>query len=104
MENTLTDKIQLSVIIPVTERYDPVDTLFQEYKKGVEATGLSHEFIYVLDGAHPEALEALSHIGEHERITIVTLAKWFGEATALNVGLSEASGDAHTHTSSISTG
>lgn len=85
--------MQLSVIIPVTERYDPVNALFQEYKKGVEATGMSHEFIYVLDGAHPEALETLNQMREHEQITIITLAKWFGEATALNAGFSEASGE-----------
>ena len=85
--------MQLSVIIPVTERYDPVNALFQEYKKGVEATGMSHEFIYVLDGAHPEALETLNQMREHEQITIITLAKWFGEATALNAGFSEAAGE-----------
>lgn len=88
-----TDNIQLSVIVPITERYDPVKRLFEEYKRGVDATGLSHEFIYVLDGAHPEALEALNQIREHEQITIVMLAKWFGEATALNAGFSEAAGE-----------
>jgi glycosyltransferase involved in cell wall biosynthesis len=88
-----TDNMQLSVIVPITERYDPVKRLFEEYKRGVEATGLSHEFIYVLDGAHPEALEALNKIREHEQITIVMLAKWFGEATALNAGFSEAAGE-----------
>ena len=85
--------MQLSVIIPITERHDPVKALFQEYKKGVEATGLSHEFIYVLDGAHPEALEALNQLREQEQITIITLAKWFGEATALNAAFSEATGE-----------
>ncbi len=93
METKSSDNIQLSVIIPITERYDPVKELFQEYKKGVEATGMSHEYIYVLDGAHPEALEALNQIREQEPVTIITLAKWFGEATALNAGFSEASGE-----------
>ena len=85
--------MHLSVIIPITERYDPIKALFQEYKKGVEATGMSYEFIYVLDGAHPEALEALNQIREHEQITIITLAKCFGEATALNAAFSKASGE-----------
>lgn len=93
MENTSTDNIQLSIVIPITERYDPVKDLFQIYKNGVNATGMSHEFIYVLDGAHPEALEGLNQLREHEQITIITLAKWFGEATALNAGFSKASGE-----------
>ena len=93
MENTPADEVQLTVIIPITERYDPIITLFEEYKQGVEATGMSHEFIYVLDGAHPEALEALNRLREHEQITIITLAKWFGEATALNAAFSVAAGE-----------
>ena len=93
MKITPTDNIQLSVVVPITERYDPVIELFREYKIGVEATGMSYEFIYVLDGAYPEALESLNKIREHEQIVIITLAKWFGEATALNAGFSKASGE-----------
>jgi len=87
-----TQKVDLSVIIPITERFDPVSELFHEYKRGVEATGLSYEFIYVLDGAQPEALEDLATLQKTEKLTVISLAKWFGEATALNAAFSKATG------------
>ena len=93
MENIITSKTQLSVIIPVTERHDPVTELYNEYKKAIDETGLSYEVIYVIDGEHPEALEALTRLKESEKLTIITLAKWFGEATALNAAFSIASGE-----------
>ncbi len=75
MENTSTEEIELSVIIPVTERHDPVSKLFHDYKQGIDATGLSHEIIYVLDGEHPEVLNELNQLRNTEQITIITLAK-----------------------------
>ena len=93
MNSEATRKVELSVIIPVTERYDPVKDLFYEYKKGIDATGLSYEIIYVLDGVHPEAFSDLTSLQETETLTIITLSKWFGEATALNAAFSKSSGD-----------
>jgi glycosyltransferase involved in cell wall biosynthesis len=92
VENATAENIELSVIIPVTERHDPVCKLFEEYKQGINATGLSHEIIYVLDGEQPDALKDLKQLLNTEQITVITLARWFGEATALNAGFSVASG------------
>ena len=85
--------MQLTVIIPVTERYDPVTELFHEYKRGIDATGLTYEIIYVLDGEHSDVLEQLEKLQESEKLSIITLAKMFGEATALTAAFSIASGD-----------
>jgi glycosyltransferase involved in cell wall biosynthesis len=92
VENSKTSKVDLSVIIPITERYDPVAELFREYRKGVEATGLSYEIIYVLDGNNPDAYRDLVLLRETEEFTIVTLTKLFGEATALNAAFQISSG------------
>ena len=54
---------------------------------------MSYEFIYVLDGEQPEALEELTTLQKTEKLTIISLAKWFGEATALNAAFSKASGN-----------
>jgi len=86
-------KIELSVIIPVTERYDPVQELFYKYKQGIEAAGMEHEIIYVLDGRYPEVLESLTALQKTEQITVITLAKLYGEATALTAAFSKSSGD-----------
>lgn len=91
MENNPTN-IELSVIIPVSERHDPVIELFHDYKCGIEATNLPYEVIYVLDGEHAEVLTELKQLRETESLTIVTLAKSFGEATALNAGFDTAKG------------
>jgi hypothetical protein len=56
--------------------------LFYEYKKGIDATGLTHEIIYVPDGIHPDALSDLTSLQETETLTIIKLSRWFGEATA----------------------
>jgi glycosyltransferase involved in cell wall biosynthesis len=93
LNTTPTTKTELSVIIPVTERFDPISELFHDYKRGVEATGKEYEFIYVIDGDQPETLSELSKLQETEKLTIITLAKSFGEATALNAAFSKTSGD-----------
>jgi glycosyltransferase involved in cell wall biosynthesis len=90
----MTARVDLSAIVPVTERYDDVEKLFLAYKDGVEATGLTYEFIYVLDGDYPEVLATLQTIKEQGNpIKIVMLARWFGEATALTLGFAQAAGD-----------
>jgi len=91
----MSSKIELSVIVPVTEsRYDDIQEIYFEYKKAIESTGLKYELVYVLDGAHPtlgDKLESL--IKEGEALTIVKLARGFGEATALRVGFEHSTGD-----------
>lgn len=93
MNTATTENIELSVIIPVTERFDGVSELYREYKQAVESTGKTFEFIYVLDGEHPKVLKELNLLQETDSITIITLAKWFGETTALNAAFGQASGD-----------
>lgn len=93
MNTATTEKIELSIIVPVTERYDPVSELYHEYKRAIESTGKSFEFIYVLDGEHPKVLKELNQLQETDSITVITLAKWFGETTALNAAFGQASGD-----------
>ncbi len=87
-------EIDISVIIPVSERFDAVRELYGDYRKGLAPTGLRFEFIYVIDGEYPDVVEALKALQrEGEPITIVKLAKWFGEATALTAGFSQARGE-----------
>jgi len=86
--------IQLSAVIPVTERYDDLRELLLDYKRGISATGLTYEFVVVLDGYYPQLLDELKKLkAEGEHITIIVLAKWFGEATALTIGFKHAAGE-----------
>lgn len=84
----------VSVIIPVEERHADATELFREYKAGLDAQPLSYELIFVLDGPRPQfaaSLEALMREG-HD-LTVVSLTRSFGEATALMAGFERALGD-----------
>jgi len=89
-------KIELSVIVPVSEsRYDGTQELYLEYKQALETTGLNYELIYVLDGPYPDVELALTKLIEsgEEKLRIIKLAKYFGEATALKAGFKHSSGE-----------
>jgi glycosyltransferase involved in cell wall biosynthesis len=88
-------RIQLSVIIPVGKRHANVRELYAEYHSGLEPVRLTHEFIFVLDGPHPQVMTELEQlIGEDaHNIIIISLSRPFGESTALMAGLERASGD-----------
>jgi glycosyltransferase involved in cell wall biosynthesis len=94
VNSSTSKKIELSVITPITERFDPISELYYEYKRGIEATGLQYEYIYVVDGNQSDnVLNDLRKLQETEKLTIIMLAKGFGESSALNAAFSKASGD-----------
>lgn len=87
--------VDLTVIIPLSElRYDDVPTLFGEYKRGLDMTGVTYEVVYVIDGDFPKAVDALQKLrATGEKFKIIQLAKHFGEATALNVAFEHTKGE-----------
>jgi glycosyltransferase involved in cell wall biosynthesis len=90
--------IEISVIIPVGERHAPdMLALYAEYQEGLEAIGASYEVIVVLDGPKPEMASDVqrllsSGLPAGERISVISLTRKFGEATALVAGFQRASG------------
>ena len=86
-------EVEISAIIPVGKRYDDIRGLYYEYKSGLESSSREYEIIYVLDGDLPGVLEELKLLqNEGEQITVIKLAKFFGEATALTAGFENSSG------------
>ena len=84
----------ISVIIPVGERQSPMADLYADYKSGLQMLGSPFELIFVLDGEQPTAERVLlSLVAMGEPITIVSLTRYFGEATALMIGFDHAAGD-----------
>lgn len=84
----------VSVVIVIGARYDDIETVFNEYKKVIDASADQYEFIYVLDGQHPEALTSLKKLKSRgEKIRIFTFSGWFGESAALRVGFEHAKAD-----------
>jgi glycosyltransferase involved in cell wall biosynthesis len=92
--NSTPSNLQLSVIVPVGDRCANIADLYVEYRDGVAATKLSNEFIFVLDGPHTDVSAGLEpFIDQGERITVISLTRPFGEATALMAGFEYASGE-----------
>ena len=92
----MNSKIDLSVIVVYYEKYDFDDPikLYYDYKKGIEATGLNYEFIYVIDGALPAVQEKLIELNKNgEKLKLLKLGRWFGDATALEAGFENSSGE-----------
>ena len=90
------DKIDISVIIALTENntYDNISELYHAYKKSIEEIGLNYEFIYITDRSSQNILNELFKLKDDgEDIEIIELAKWFGDAAALNAGFEQSSGE-----------
>jgi glycosyltransferase involved in cell wall biosynthesis len=86
-------KKMVSVIVPVGERQTPIADLYAEYQSGLRLLDAPHELIFVLDGPNPTVESALMQlVARGEPVTIVSLSRYFGEATALMIGFEHASG------------
>jgi hypothetical protein len=89
------EDVDLSAIVPVTNRFDDPDAVYWAYRTALQATGKRFELIYVFDTPVKEMLEALRALqGRGEPITIVELSQAFGESVCVSVGLQRARGDA----------
>jgi glycosyltransferase involved in cell wall biosynthesis len=87
------DEQLLSIIVPVGRRHGDIARLHADYKLGVEATGRRHEFVFVLDGPLADVAAALAVLQQSgENITVVSMSREFGEATALMAGFEQCSG------------
>lgn len=85
--------VELSVIIPVGGRFsDPVE-LYAAYRAGLDALGRTYETIFVLDGPRESFAAGLRQLAaDGNRLTVVSLTRSFGEATALMAGFEQATG------------
>jgi glycosyltransferase involved in cell wall biosynthesis len=83
----------VSAIVPVGVRQSPAVDLYAEYKAGLQALGVPFEVIFVLDGPQPAYEAALLEMtARGEPVTIISLTRRFGEATAIMIGFEHASG------------
>lgn len=91
---TTAQGVKVSVIVPVTERFDAVRELYFRYRDAVRSSGLDFDITYVLDGRYPDLLDELKALlREGERLQIIALSRPFGEATAIMVGFNHCDGD-----------
>jgi len=86
--------VDVSVVVPVIDRFDDPEAVFSAYRDAVAATTDAYEFIYVLDGPHPwleTKLAALREAGEP--IAVINLPRGCGEAACITIGSERARAD-----------
>src|SRR5579883_1882501 len=88
------ERVDISAIIPIGGRHAAdILALYADYKKGLEALGSTYEVIVVLDGPRPQlAADVQRLLSSGDRVSVISLTKRFGEATALVAGFQRASG------------
>ncbi len=93
--HTLNGKDLLSVIIPISERCDAIEEIYQEYRKGLNRLETPYEMIFIVDGDFPGEYAFLKELKKsmEENLSIVKLSRTFGEATAISEGFSVARGE-----------
>jgi glycosyltransferase involved in cell wall biosynthesis len=84
---------EVSVIVPISERHDDLDKLYQLYADELKQLNRTFEFVFVVDGHFPEAEVSLKELNrQNESVRIIKLSKTFGESAALLEGFSNAKG------------
>lgn len=85
--------IDLSVIVPVTERHDDLVELYQAFASELNRLGRRFEFIFVIDGSFPSATDSVRRLMvENPGVRLVTFERRFGESATLSVGFQKARG------------
>lgn len=83
----------VTVVVPITERHDDLAQLYRVHSEVLAQCGASREFVFVIDGSSPAALETLRKLRvEHPDVRVFELGSRCGEAMALAVGFRQARG------------
>jgi glycosyltransferase involved in cell wall biosynthesis len=86
--------VKISVVIPVLARTDDLEELYAGYERALESLEAEYETIFVVDGGGDRAFDELKPIAAaNERVSIIRLAKFFGESMALSAGFDRAQGE-----------
>ncbi len=91
---TKKENIDISVIVPLVERYDNLHQLYCEFSSAFDKLDKSYEFIFMVNDDFNKAFEDLKKLkAEHPSIKIIKLVKNYGESVALSIGAEKAQGD-----------
>ena len=86
-------QVDVSVVIPISERFDNLNQLYEETSRELGSLGYRTEFIFVVDGPFEDAVRDLQVLKKsHSNIRIILLNHKVGESTALSVGFEHARG------------
>jgi glycosyltransferase involved in cell wall biosynthesis len=87
-------RVAVSIVVTVTERYDRLDEVYEAHAEVLRRAGHSFEFVFVIDAGYERTGSCLDSVIEKGHpVRKIVLPRNFGEATALAVGLEQASGN-----------
>lgn len=95
MMSSTTERVELSIVVPVYNEEQNLDYLFERLEAVVHDLKLSYEIVCINDGSRDDTLKYL--VAHHERnpqIKVINLARNFGKEIALTAGLDYATGEA----------
>lgn len=85
----------LSLIIPVFNEEEVLDTSFQRMNAAMRRTGLDYEMIFVNDGSRDGTMKKLRSLAEeHAFVRVFSFSRNFGHQLAVTCGMDHAKGDA----------
>ncbi|HEU5042002.1 MAG TPA: glycosyltransferase [Gemmatimonadales bacterium] len=82
----------VSVVVPVVERADDLEAMYQAFAHELEARGVAHEFLFVVDGGFTAPPE-LAALARRDGVRVLRFARTFGETAALRLGIERSTGD-----------
>ena len=95
MSRKLRGEPDVSVVVPIVERYGDLKQLHQEFSAELTRWGHSSAFIFVVDDSQRSAIPILRDLQQTEgdRLSILQLNGSFGESAALTLGFEQARGE-----------
>jgi dolichol-phosphate mannosyltransferase len=90
-----TTRTELSVVVPVYNEQDGIQTFHTSLQAVLEDVKLAYEVLYVNDGSRDDTLAHLRDIAAHnERVRFLSFSRNFGKELAVTAGIHEAAGKA----------
>jgi glycosyltransferase involved in cell wall biosynthesis len=87
--------LDVSAIVPVGARRDPLPALLDEYAEGLQLARVSFEIVVVVDGPRDGVMTELAPLlDDRPWLRLIELARDFGESAALTAGFATARGRA----------
>lgn len=86
----MSNKVDLSIVVPVFNEQDNVKKLHQEIVETLNKLEKSYEIIFVNDGSRDKTLE---NCRELKPLKIITFRRNFGQTASIDAGIKEAKGE-----------
>jgi glycosyltransferase involved in cell wall biosynthesis len=88
------ERVDLSVVIPVYNEEDNLDELQSELDAALDALNIRYEIVYVNDGSRDNSVDKLLEIANlhPDTVTFVDLRRNFGQTAAMAAGIDHSTG------------